>query len=506
MAVKRLDPLALLGLAVAILLLVTSLVPPYGYFIDELYFIACSKRLAWGYVDQPPLSIVLLAAERALLGDGQVAARVLPALAMGATAWITGLTARQLGGRALSQILAAVAVACMPVVQVFGTFYSMNAFEPLIVGAAFLLAVRMVQQGNPRLWLPVGALLGAGLELKHTMALFAAALTGGILVSGPRRLLASRWAAVGLLVCVALILPNLAWQVAHGFPSIELYRNSFTAKNIDKSFGQVIVDQLLVVGPVTLPLWVAGLVHLATPRGRPYRFVLFAYAFLLALMLAAHSSRPDRMTSLYPVLMAFGAVALEQMARGVWAAVLRGYAVAMPVAALVFAPAFCPMLAPADLRPYLASLGLHFDIEAGKKGEPIPQWLADRIGWRELAEAVSRVFRSLPEVERRDAVLASTNYGVAGALELYGPPLGLPRVYATHNSFHSWGPPPAQTRTFVGVDVNIRDVRARFRTVVEAGVYVCPDCTRSQRRIPIYVLRDPLFDVTEAWPGFKNYH
>ena len=29
----------------------------YGYFRDELYYLACTRHLDFGYVDQPPLSI-----------------------------------------------------------------------------------------------------------------------------------------------------------------------------------------------------------------------------------------------------------------------------------------------------------------------------------------------------------------------------------------------------------------------------------------------------------------
>src|SRR5258708_3147309 len=55
--------------ALTMLLLELLFIRRYGIFRDELYYLACSEHLAWGYVDQPPLSIALLAADRRLLGD-----------------------------------------------------------------------------------------------------------------------------------------------------------------------------------------------------------------------------------------------------------------------------------------------------------------------------------------------------------------------------------------------------------------------------------------------------
>ncbi len=498
-------PLAL-GAALSVLLLLSATVAPYEWFIDELYYLACARRLALGYVDQPPLSILLLAGERALLGGGQVAARVLPAIAAGAAVWLAGRTTRFLGGGRAAEALAALGTGTMPVLLVFGSFYSMNAYEPLLVLALFLLALRMVRDADPRGWLAIGVVTGIGLELKHTFALHAAALVAGILATGARRLLRSPWALLGALACLALVAPNLLWQQANGWPSLELYRNSFGSKNIDRTAWQVLGDQVLFVGPASLPLWLGGLLALATPRLRPYRFVAVAYAVLLAAQVVAGSSRPDRITSIYPVLMAFGAAALargaERWRRGAEVA----YAGLLLGVGLTLAPIFVPVLPPARLGPYVAALGLHLDVEAGKRGEPVPQWLADRIGWRSLALEVARVARSLPEDERRDAVVVSTSYGTAGALELHGAELGLPPVHATHNAFHAWGPPPASTRTFIGVQVDGDAVRRQFRSVEEVAVFRCPDCTRPQRRIPVYVLRDPVVDLVREWPRFRNHH
>jgi hypothetical protein len=98
-----------------------------------------------------------------------------------------------------------------------------------------------------------------------------------------------------------------------------------------------------------------------------------------------------------------------------------------------------------------------------------------------------------------------SNHGEAGALELYGPEFGLPRVFATHNSYHLWGPPPDSVKTYIGIFVNPDDFQSKFESVVEAGIHTCQDCTRPQRRIPIYVARGPRFSIAAEWAKFKIY-
>jgi hypothetical protein len=137
--------------------------------------------------------------------------------------------------------------------------------------------------------------------------------------------------------------------------------------------------------------------------------------------------------------------------------------------------------------------------------EPIPQWLADRLGWKELAYDVAAVYHSLSPEEQRNAVIISTNYGEAGALDLYAPEFGLPRVFATHNSYHSWGPPPDSTRTFIGVYVSRADLVSRFDSVATAAIDTCADCTRPQQQIPISIARGPRFLISREWANFKIY-
>lgn len=50
----------------------------YGYFVDELYYLACSRHLDWGYVDQPPLIALITWVARSLFGGSLSAIRLFP--------------------------------------------------------------------------------------------------------------------------------------------------------------------------------------------------------------------------------------------------------------------------------------------------------------------------------------------------------------------------------------------------------------------------------------------
>src|SRR5208337_4420184 len=120
------DDRVLISLALATVLIHFLSNGAYGYFRDELYAIACSKHLAWGYVDQPPFSEFVLALVGHLLGYSLFALRLLPAVCGGLVAFLVGLITRQLGGGAIAQALGMIAYIVGGVDLAIANFYSMN--------------------------------------------------------------------------------------------------------------------------------------------------------------------------------------------------------------------------------------------------------------------------------------------------------------------------------------------------------------------------------------------
>jgi 4-amino-4-deoxy-L-arabinose transferase-like glycosyltransferase len=171
---------------------IPSFLGPYGYFIDEFYYLACAARPAWGYVDHPPLSIVILSVVRRLLGDSLPALRLVPALLGAATVVLTGAVARRLGAGAFGQALAAVATALAPVPLIMFGLYSMNSLELLLWTASFYVLVVLLEKDEPRSWLLFGLLAGIGLLNKHTTVLLGGAVAIGLLLTPARRHLTTR--------------------------------------------------------------------------------------------------------------------------------------------------------------------------------------------------------------------------------------------------------------------------------------------------------------------------
>lgn len=498
--------LALAG-SLAFGLLLASVFGPYGWFIDELYYIACAKRLAWGYVDHPPLSIAVLALTRGLAGDAMWAIRLPAALAAGATALVAALLARRLGGGAFAQSLAALCVCASPAAMVLGTFFSMNAFELLLWPAAALLLVEIVEADRARWWLPFGVLMGIGLLNKHTTVLFLGAVGAGLLLVPARRHLLTPWPWLGALAALAVFAPNLVWQHVNGWPSLEFYRNAQRLKNVPTAPLKVLADQVLFAGPGSLPVWLAGVVFLLRARaGRNIRLLGHAFVLLLGLMLVSGSSRPDRIGAFYPILFGAGAAAIATWTKRPGRTWLRPAILVLIIGSGLFvAPITLPLLPPERVAAYAQATGILPRIERGKTS-PIPQWLADRTGWPEFVADVAAAFTSLSAEDRARAILYAPSYGQAGALELLGPAHGLPSTtISNHNTYHLWSAGRTDADVVVAAGASEDDLRRLYGDVHEARIHRCDYCMSWRDEMPILVARGAREPLSRYWSRLRHF-
>ncbi len=269
---------ALLGLSAAAVLVHVLTNGRYGYFRDELYYLACGRHVDWGYVDHAPLIGWLAWLQLHVIGTSLHAMGLLPALSAGAKVLLTGLIAGELGGRRFGVLLACLGVLVAPVYLVIDNQFAMNTFEPLVWMGCVLVLLVAVRRNDPRLLVWFGAIAGMGRENKHSTLFFGFAIVVGLLLSRDRRLLWNPWMWVAGAVALALFAPNLIWQIRHHWPTLEDLANVRRMhKNVELPPLPFLGEQVLMLGPANLPIWAPGLWFLLFHKqaGR-YRFLGFA--------------------------------------------------------------------------------------------------------------------------------------------------------------------------------------------------------------------------------------
>jgi hypothetical protein len=497
-AVVRRLPVAtqgLLGVAAVLVALLLAVATRYGYHRDELYFLVASQHLAWGYVDQPPLTPALAGLARLLFGDSLLGLRLLPALAVGALAVVTGLLTREVGGGRAAQVLAAACVAGSGVTLGTGHLHSTTTYDLLAWAVGLWLLVRLLGTGDRRLWLPIGLVAGVGLLNKATMAQLAAATLVG-LVADPdtRGLLASRWLLAGAAVAALLWAPYLAWQAGHGWPQLAVFAD---LRDEDGGLGAGLTFlplQLLVTNPLLAPVWVVGLVALLRDRwARPWRPLAVAWLVLVAFYTVV-GGKPYYAFGFYPVLFASGAVWLarrrEQRDRG--GLPLRRLLPAVAVAAALPLPLLLPVL-PASTLGTIAKV----NYDAG-----------ETFGWPTYAAGVLQVRDGLPSAERAAAIAVTANYGEAGALARYGGAWGRTAVFSGHNSAWWWGPPSGDGRVVlvVGYEQGRAFLQRRFRSVtLAARLDNGQGVGNEEQGQPVWVCRGLIGTWAGTWLGWRHY-
>src|SRR5512134_279772 len=244
----------LLGLALFLLHMFTN--HQYGFHQDELVVLDNANHLDWGYVEYPPLTPFLARIELTLFGLSLVSARTFSALAHSIVLVLTGLMAREFGGRRLTQILAALAAAIAPIALIQGSLIQYVTFDFLWSVLIAYLVIRLLKSDDPRWWIPIGAVIGLGMMTKYTMVMFVAGLVGGVLLTDARRYLRSSWLWGGVAVSLLIFLPNLIWQIQHDFISLE-FLSSIHARDVRIGrTSDYLTDQLWKVsGFAALPLW-----------------------------------------------------------------------------------------------------------------------------------------------------------------------------------------------------------------------------------------------------------
>lgn len=475
----------------------------YGFYRDELYFLACVKRFAWGFVDQPPL-VPAFAALGLVTHDALFGVRIIAALAAAATVIAAATLARELGAGRFGQVVTALAVALMPGSLFLGNTLTTTSLEPLTWTLAIFFVLRCAHRGGYATVALLAFTIAAAAYMKYSILLLAGALTLGALITRSSR---TALVVVTASVCAAaLLLPNILWQASHGFPMLAVLHGDVTGRHAFNAGAQYefagplrnapafLLEQLAFPGPLSAPLWIAGVLSLLGDRRlRDARFIGAAYVLVLAAGLVT-AAKGYYVIGIYPALFAAGAVVLE---RQQWR-IRTPYAVVLAAAGLVLAPVTLPVLPVDGLIAYMHAFG------APKRlMQPL---FADEFGWEDLTRTVAVRYEALPENVRAKTPVFADTYGVAAALEYYGGRYGLPQPISAQNQYYLWGTRGYSLRTMLAVGASeYWMLKKLYRDVRMVGTFSDPYRWVVEGPTPIYFCSEPLVPVNAIWAALQWY-
>lgn len=420
----------------------------YGYHGDEMYFIVAGSHPAFGYPDQPPL-VPLLAALMHHIAASLYLVRLPSALAAAATVVVTGATARDAGGGARAQVIAACVAAVSAISLATGHFVTTTTFDVLSTSLLGWLLVRATMRHDPRPLLWAGVVVGVGFEAKPQVAFVATVALAALGIVGPRWVFRSRHLAAGLVIAVVLGAPYLIWQQRHGWPQLTVAHN--VAGSAEGGRAGFIPFQLVMVSVLLVPVWIAGLVAAwRNPALRALRFVPVLFGLLAAAYLIGNG-KAYYLASMYPTLIGLGSIPTAAwLTRGARPRVRWGLlGTAVVLSAAISAVVALPVLPEKDL-PGSTTVALNPDI-------------GNTVGWPQFIATVASAWRALPPATQAHAVIFTESYSEAGAVDVLGGASGLPHAFSGHNGFSLWGQPrPDQTTVIVVGYDSPQDVSAYF--------------------------------------------
>jgi hypothetical protein len=485
--------LLIIAAAIAVIHLLSN--GRYGFHRDELQFLSDASHLDWGFVAYPPLTPFLERISLTLFGLSLEGLRLFSVITQATAIVVTGLMARELGGRRMAQIVAALAVALSPLPLFEGTEFQYSSFDYLWWVLITYFTIRLLRTENPRWWLAIGAAVGFGLLTKYSIVFFIAGILAGVVLSRARRFLLSAWFWAGIALALAICLPNFLWQVRHQFISYHFLQHIHARDVGEGRADGFLTDQFRIcVNLFAAPLWLAGLVaFLRNPR---YRMLAWMYLIPLALFIFA-KGRGYYMAAAYPMLLAMGATRGEH-----WVASLPRW-FQRTVAGIFFTGlAVCGAYVFAVILP-IQSAGPLREFALKRNGD-----LREEIGWPELVKTIAGIRDALTPEQKANVGIVVGNYGEQGAIEMLGPAYHLPPPISTTNSAWLRGYPTPPPTMLIVIGVSREEVEGIFAGCHLAGHNGNAEGIKNEESLDhpdIFVCGSPLLPWPEFWKKYQNY-
>ncbi|MDZ7333292.1 MAG: glycosyltransferase family 39 protein [candidate division KSB1 bacterium] len=491
---KKLSSEWFLILALAFLKLIIHFITNTNYELhrDAYLYLAQGDHLDWSFLSVPPTTAVIGNITRFLFGDSVFSIRLFPAIIGAVSVIMIGLIIRNLGGKIWAILLGCTAFIVSPAFLRSNTLFQPVAFDAFYWLLSTYFILKLIQTQNPKFWIHLGITWGLAFLAKYNIGFLILAFGLALLFTSDRKLFLSKYFLYGSLLGLLIVLPNLVWQYNHNFPVVyHMTRLRETqlahVRVIDFLMAQVLMNFS------NLWVWLLGMAFiLFFKAGKKYRVLGYTYLAVVLLYILL-KGKGYYALGIYPILFAFGGVAIEKYAEGKLSFLKPAILALMILTTLPLLPYSLPVL-PLDKMVVYGEKSKQFGGEGALRWEdgriyPLPQDYADMTGWKELSDIVIKAYQSLSDSDKSDCVIYAENYGQAGAIKYYAEKYGLPEPVCFSESFLFWAPDSANFKTLIYVNDDTNDVSYYFTTVELVGRITDPYARESG--LPVWLCRTP---------------
>jgi hypothetical protein len=498
----------LLGLATIKFLVMFFIHPDFGLHRDEFLYWAMADHLDWGYLEVPPLIAFFANIASSLFGDTIFAVRFFPALTGAITLVLSGLIAKELGGKRFAQLLTAISYLVSLLYLRVNILFQPVAFDVMYFVLCTYLLIKILKTNRPLYWILLGIFMGLGLLNKYTMLLFGFGTAIGLLLTPYRRFYLNKWLWISSLIAILILLPNIIWQYNQGWPVIE-HMSALSSNQLDNVNPLIFILTQLLMNMYSAPLWLAGLVFfLFLGKGKIYRPLGWIYLSILTVLLL-FSGKAYYQAATYPMLFAGGAVMLESLIRkskrkglktGIVSFIIVGSLTTVPIGIPVFS--INGMISFFEFGSKYMGMSEALRWETGEF-HPLPQDFADMLGWEEMVQQVAAHYHRMPTQEKAPYAVFASNYGEAGAIDFYGEKYNLPKVISKGSSYWLWGTRDYSADFVLSIGMDEESMEFFYGEVLELDPFSF-DHAREDG-IPILLVRKPKMSAQKMWDVLKAH-
>ena len=478
----------------------------YELHRDEMLYFNMADHLSFGYATVPPLTGFFAFIIKTIFGYSVFGIRLLPAILGTLSLFIIAKIIRELDGGITALIIAGTSFILSPGFLLVDTLFTPNVTEEFLWLFITYCTFRMIRHKKPELWLLTGLLIGISFLNKYSVLFLVLGLFVAILASNHRKLLTSPYFFQAIVIGIIIILPNILWQLTHGFPVIS-HISELKRTQLDNMSYTYFLEDILSLNLASVLVWIFGLISLLFFRNeKKYQYLGIA-SLIIILSFFFLQGKAYYMLGIVPFLLAFGGYAMEKYIKNNLSWVnyfILSVIVTSSVAAL---PSSLPFLSFEKYSNYIEKTK-HILIypflrwEDGKIHN-ISQVYSDMTGWRELAEYAAQAYNNLSEEEKKNCTIyGERNYGHAGAIHFYGKKYNLPEPVTFLESYVFWAPDSIPDGPFIYINRSADGLKDHFSEITEVGCVKNPYFR--ENGLKVFLCKSPKVNIPELYKNIAK--